>query len=161
MNLEQLDVTDAFLHETWKKCIWKFPRLYPWIYKRNVRKLKKALYGLKQSPEHKPWLTLVINRVMDNCLYSLCGLYSHRMWRKYQTWRYDYQKNLISKSSVNWDTSWVLRWQKMYAIKQKYVINSLTETGMLGCKPANTPIEMNYNYVVMKENQLTKRRIRN
>ncbi|CAL2255067.1 unnamed protein product [Prunus armeniaca] len=32
----------------------------------------------------------------------------------------------------------------IFQSQQKYVMDLLTETGMLGCKPADTPIEMNH-----------------
>ncbi|CAL8167648.1 unnamed protein product [Prunus armeniaca] len=32
----------------------------------------------------------------------------------------------------------------IFLSQRKYVMDLLTETGMLGCKPADTPIEMNH-----------------
>ena len=133
----------------------------------KVCKLKKSLYGLKQSP--RAWFDR-FNKTVKKYGYSQCQA-DHTLFIKHSTkgkWVIlivyvddiiltgDYEdeliklKTLLAKEFETKDLGSlkyflgmeVARSRKGISVSQwKYVLDLLKETGMLGCKPAETPMD--------------------
>lgn len=133
----------------------------------KVCKLKKSLYGLKQSP--RAWFDR-FNKTVKKYGYSQCQA-DHTLFIKHSTkgkleilivyvddiiLTGDYEdeliklKTLLAKEFETKDLGSlkyflgmeVARSRKGISVSQrKYVLDLLKETGMLGCKPAETPMD--------------------
>ncbi|RVW39496.1 Retrovirus-related Pol polyprotein from transposon RE1 [Vitis vinifera] len=167
--LHQFDIKNAFLNGELEEEV--FMMLPPGFYKEEeetrVCKLKKSLYGLKQSP--RAWFDRFA-KVIKNQGYQQ-GQSDHTMFFKQSndgrmTILIVYVDDIILTGD---DTGEVERLKKVLATEfevkdlgqmryflgmevarsrkgisisqRKYVLDLLTETGMLGCKPSDTPIK--------------------
>ncbi|CAL2239859.1 unnamed protein product [Prunus armeniaca] len=170
--LHQFDVENAFLHGDLEEEVYMDlpPGCNSAPDKKNqVCKLKKSLYGLKQSP--KAWFGR-FTKSMKNFGYTQSNSY-HTMFLKHDEGKLTafivYLDDIIVTRN---DAKEQLKLQKylsqefemkdlgdlkyflgievgrsktgIFLSQRKYVMDLLTETGMLGCKPAATPIEMNH-----------------
>ncbi|KAK6131471.1 hypothetical protein DH2020_034779 [Rehmannia glutinosa] len=175
-DLLQFDVKNAFLHGELKEEVYmKIPPGFA-THKTEgkVCRLKKALYGLKQSP--RAWFDR-FSKAMITFGYKQSNA-DHTMFIKYLNGKITilivYVDDIVvtgnnqeemSRLKKHLATEFeikdlgrlryflgieVARSEKGIFISQrKYVLDLLKETGMLGCKPANTPIEANHG---LKEN---------
>ncbi|RVX15996.1 Copia protein [Vitis vinifera] len=111
----------------------------------KVCKLKKSLYGLKQSP--RAWFER-FGKVIKHYGYTQSQA-DHTMFTNIQ------MKKLKGKLAEEFEIKdlGALKYflgmefarfkEGIFVNQQKYVLDLLDETGMLGCKPAETPIEPN------------------
>uniref|UniRef100_A0A2N9GKU7 Uncharacterized protein n=1 Tax=Fagus sylvatica TaxID=28930 RepID=A0A2N9GKU7_FAGSY len=121
--LQQFDVKNAFLHRDLEEEVYMdFPPGFSTSSEsRKVCRLRKSLYGLKQSP--RAWF----------------GRFTHSM-RKYGYHQSQSNHTLFLKHS-----NAVARSKEgIFVSQRKYVLDLLVETGMLACKPIDTPIEQNH-----------------
>ncbi|RVW36141.1 Retrovirus-related Pol polyprotein from transposon RE1 [Vitis vinifera] len=167
--LHQFDIKNAFLNGELEEEV--FMMLPPGFYKKEeetrVCKLKKSLYGHKQSP--KAWFDR-FTKVIKNQGYQQ-GQSDHTMFFKQSndgrmiilivyiddiiltgddTGEVERLKKVLATEFEVKDLAQmryflgmeVARSRKGISISQrKYVLDLLTETGMLGCKPNDTPIK--------------------
>jgi len=169
--LDQFDVKNAFLHGNLKEEVYmEAPPGFSEDFQINeVCKLKKALYGLKQSP--RAWFgrftaamkrygykqsnsdhTLFLKRKGDliTCLIIYVddmiitgsdieeiSQLKNNLFRKFEMKDLGGLKYFLGIK--------VLRSNKGIFISQrKYIMDLLAETGMVDCKPADTPIQVNH-----------------
>nr|CAD1824840.1 unnamed protein product [Ananas comosus var. bracteatus] len=170
-DLQQLDVKNAFLHGDLREEVYmEIP--HGFLTQKNIGKvcrLKNALYGLKQSP--RAWFDRFC-RAMLNFEYKQSDV-DHTMFiKKYMSkitilivyvddivitendpQKMSKLKCYLAKEFEIKDLGKlryflrieVARSEKGIFISQrKYVLNLLQETGMLGCKPIDSPIEVNH-----------------
>ena len=167
--LHQLDVKNAFLNgDLTEEVYMDIPLVFETKATMNkVCKLKKSLYGLKQSP--RAWFDR-FNKTVKKYGYSQCQA-DHTLFIKHSTkgklailivyvddiiLTGDYEdeliklKTLLAKEFETKDLGSlkyflgmeVARSRKGISVSQrKYVLYLLKETGMLGCKPAETPMD--------------------
>jgi len=169
--LYQLDIKNAFLHGDLREEVYMEipPGFATDQTKGKVLKLKKSLYGLKQSP--RAWFDR-LRRAMCNMGYKQCNS-DHTMFyhhsRGHVTILAVYVDDMIITGD---DTLEITRLKcnlsKEFEVKdlgqlryflgieiarsprgivlsqRRYVLDLLDETGMLGCRPASTPIEQNH-----------------
>jgi hypothetical protein len=169
--LLQFDVKNAFLHGDLTEEVYMDPP--PGIEKYSniptVCKLKKALYGLKQSP--RAWFGR-FTKSMKNFGYKQSNS-DHTLFLKHQNGRITALIIYVDDMVVTGDDQDEIESLQQYLAlefemkqlgdlkyflgievarskngiflsQRKYILDLLTETGMLGCKPANTPIEQNH-----------------
>ncbi|KAI3421371.1 uncharacterized protein J3R85_012404 [Psidium guajava] len=169
--LHQLDVKNAFLNGDLEEEV--FMNLPPGFEERfearKVCKLKKSLYGLKQSP--RAWFER-FGKVIKRYGYTQ-GQADHTMFYKHSKEgkvailivyvddivltgdSYDELEKLKGRLAEEFEIKDLgtlkyflgmefARFKEGISVNQrKYVLDLLNETGMLGCKPAETPIEPN------------------
>ena len=167
--LHQLDVKNAFLNGDLTEEVYMDipPGFETKATMNKVCKLKKSLYGLKQSP--RAWFDR-FNKTVKKYGYSQCQA-DHTLFIKHSTkgklailivyvddiiLTGDYEdeliklKTLLAKEFETKDLGSlkyflgmeVARSRKGISVSQwKYVLDLLKETGMLGCKPAETPMD--------------------
>lgn len=135
--------------------------------KGKVCNLKKAQHGLKQSPrawfnwftkamvsfgyklsngDHTIFGTHQDSKIIILIVYMDDIIVTGKIWKKYQPWERSYQRSLKWMNLNNWSTSWVWKCQIRKDImlsQHKHVMDLLSETSKLGCKPANTAIKLN------------------
>ncbi|CAL2255279.1 unnamed protein product [Prunus armeniaca] len=119
-QLHQFDVKNAFLHEDLEEVYMNLPlgcNSAP-NKKNQVCKLIKSLYGFKQSPRINSDHTLLLKR--DEGKLTALIVYVDDI--------------IVTENNA----------EEQLKLQKKYVMDLLTKTGMLGCKPADTPIEMNH-----------------
>ncbi|KAM2392165.1 hypothetical protein ACFX1X_035690 [Malus domestica] len=164
--LKQFDVKNAFLHGNLEEEVYMdFPPGYSVGRNTGVCRLRKSLYGLKQSP--RAWFdrfTQVMKRIGYNQSHSDHTLFVKRRQEKVTALiiyvddmiitRDDFdeisklQSNLAAEFEMKslGDLKYFLgvevaRSSKgIFLSQRKYVLDLLKETGMLGCKPVDTPI---------------------
>ncbi|KAL6327587.1 hypothetical protein AAG906_021878 [Vitis piasezkii] len=117
-----------------------FMRLPPGFCKEEeetkVCKLKKSLYGLKQSP--RAWMTILIMYVND---IILTGDDTREVERLKKVLATEFKVKDLGQMWYFLGME-VARSRKGISISQrKYVLDLLTEIGMLGCKPSDSPIK--------------------
>nr|CAE05707.2 OSJNBb0065J09.3 [Oryza sativa Japonica Group] len=169
--LYQLDVKNAFLHGDLQEEVYMEipPGFSTSQTKGKVLRLKKSLYGLKQSP--RAWFDR-FRRAMCGMGYKQCNgdhtlFYRHRgkkiaILAVYvddiiitgdDTQEIAQLKENISKEFEVKDLGQlkyflgieIARSPRGIVLSQrKYVLDLLCDTGMLGCRPASTPIEQNH-----------------
>ncbi|KAG8488956.1 hypothetical protein CXB51_016958 [Gossypium anomalum] len=142
VNLEwpliQLDVNNAFLNGELNEVYMDFPPGFEGS-KGQVCKLNKSLYGLKQSP--RAWFNCFAKAMTNDII--LTGDDSIEIERLKEFLSLEFQlKNLgnlryflgmeIARSKAGISIS-----------QRKYVLDLLSEVGLLGCKPAETLMEPN------------------
>lgn len=170
--LKQFDVKNAFLNGNLEEEVYM--ELPPGVKlgsstKNKVCRLRKSLYGLKQSP--RAWFgrfsetmkafgyrqsgadhTLFIKRkegkltalivYVDDMVLTGDDHEEMRLLQEYLATEFEMKDLGDLKYFLGIE---VIRTDKGIALSQrKYVLDLLTETGMLACKPAVTPIEMNH-----------------
>ncbi|XP_035838498.1 uncharacterized protein LOC110908724 isoform X1 [Helianthus annuus] len=170
--LHQFDVTNAFLHgDLTEEVYMEAPPGFSGSFKeREVCRLKKSLYGLKQSP--RAWFgkftlamkeygyhqsnadhTLFLKR--RNGLVTCLIIYVDDMIITGNDVEEIAQlkENLFSKFEMK-DLGnlkyflgiEVLRSKRgIFICQRKYVLDLLAETGLIDCKPADTPMVVNHN----------------
>jgi hypothetical protein len=169
--LHQLDVKNAFLHGDLQEEVYmEIPPGFSKSYTTGkVCRLKKSLYGLKQSP--RAWFDR-FRRVLCGMGYKQCNgdhtvFYRHFGRRIVVLVVYvddiivtgdneEEIKQLKKKLSQEFEVKdlgqlryflgiEIARSPKGIVLSQrKYVLDLLGETGMLGCRPASTPIDPNH-----------------
>ena len=169
--LLQFDVKNAFLHGDLAEEVYMDPP--PGIAKYSdatmVCKLKKALYGLKQSP--RAWFGR-FTKSMKNFGYKQSNS-DHTLFLKHRKGKITaliiyvddmvvkgddhdeidcLQQHLTSEFEMKQlgDLKYFLGIEVarskhgIFLSQRKYILDLLTETRMLGCKPVDTPIEQNH-----------------
>jgi transposase InsO family protein len=169
--LLQFDVKNAFLHGDLVEEVYMDPP--PGIPKYSntsmVCKLNKALYGLKQSP--RAWFGR-FTKSMKFFGYTQSN-YDHTLFLKHNHGKITaliiYVDDMIVTGNDPNEISSLQRYlasnfdmkqlgdlkyflgievarskHGIFLSQRKYVLDLLTETGMLGCKPIDTPIEQNH-----------------
>ncbi|KAH9741645.1 protein kinase domain-containing protein [Citrus sinensis] len=182
--LQQLDVKNAFLHGDLEEEVYMDPPLgFENMFERGkVCKLEKSLYGLKQSP--RAWFDR-FTRFILKCGYRQIHS-DHTMFLKHgkedklavfivyvddiilignNIDEIERLKMLLTKEFETKDLGYlkyfleieVARSRKgIFLSQRKYILDLLEETGMLGCKPSDVPIESNHRL-----GATTKRRLVN
>lgn len=171
--LLQFDVKNAFLHGELCEEVYMDPPpgISEYSTTSMVCKLKKALYGLKQSP--RAWFGR-FTKSMKNFGYKQSNS-DHTLFIRHSQGKItaliiyvddmivtgnDYdsisrlQKYLASEFEMKklGDLKYFLGIEVarskhgIFLSQRKYILDLLSETGMLGCKPVNTPIEQNHKY---------------
>jgi hypothetical protein len=169
--LHQLDVKNAFLHGDLEEEVYMDipPGYNTNSAEKTVCKLQKALYGLKQSP--RAWFGRFTS-AMKKYGFKQCNS-DHTLFLKhrqgYVTALIIYVDDMIITGD---DTEEISRLQKnlasefemkdlgglkyflgievarstrnIFLSQRKYVLDLLSETGMLDCKPVDTPIVQNH-----------------
>ena len=169
--LLQFDVKNAFLHGDLEEEVYMYPPVGMEKYSSTtmVCKLKKALYGLKQSP--RAWFGR-FTKSMKNFGYKQSNL-DHTLFLKHQKGKIatliiyvddmvvtgddheeieSLQRHLASEFEMKQlgDLKYFLGIEVarsnngIFLSQRKYILDLLTETCMLGCKPTKTPIEQNH-----------------
>ncbi|KAL6316992.1 hypothetical protein AAG906_026686 [Vitis piasezkii] len=136
-SLHQLDVKNAFLNGDLEEEVYMdIPAGLETTSNFNkVCRLRKSLYGLKQSPGKAAIIIVYVDDII------LTGDHEEKI---------DLLKKLLTKEFEIKDLGnlkyflgmEIARSKKGIAVSQrKYVLDLLNETGMLGCKPAETPMD--------------------
>ena len=181
-NLYQHDVKNAFLHGDLEEEIYMdLPQGYKTYLSNKVCKLQKTIYGLKQSP--RAWFGKFTN-VMKSFGYCQCNQ-DHTLFFKYNrdneiTLVLVYVDDIIV---IGNDTQEIItlkeKFFKVFDMKylgilgsflgmeisyseknifisqQRYILNILTETGFLDCKPISTPIDPNFRILLDEREEKT------
>ncbi|XP_062090436.1 retrovirus-related Pol polyprotein from transposon RE1 isoform X1 [Humulus lupulus] len=169
--LHQLDVKNAFLNGDLEEEVYMDipPGFENSSNHDKVCRLKKSLYGLKQSP--RAWFGKFTKSIIQNG-YTQCQA-DHTLFVKLDSDKRiailivyvddiiltsDYKEELVmlksflSKEFEIKDLGYLRYFLGMeiarsrhgiFVSQRKYVLDLLKETGMLGCKPASTPMESN------------------
>ncbi|CAL9025055.1 unnamed protein product, partial [Prunus brigantina] len=148
--LLQFDVKNAFLHGDLKEEIYMDPPPgIPVTSKEGmVCKLRKSLYGLKQSP--RAWFgRFAASRRKSGYVQSNSD---HTLFLKRRKEIQSLQKYLASEFEMKslGDLKYFLGIEVarskhgIFLSQRKYVLDLLAETGMLDCKPIDTPSEQNH-----------------
>ena len=170
--LKQFDVKNAFLNGELEEEVYMDPPPGTKCSPSNVGKvckLKRSLYGLKQSP--RAWFGK-FSKSMKVFGYKQCNS-DHTLFIKHQAGRMTALIVYVDDMVVTGDDPEEMEALQQYLSKEfemkdlgelryflgievarsrlgislsqkKYVLDLLSETGMLACKPAETPIEMNH-----------------
>ncbi|GJU00702.1 ribonuclease H-like domain-containing protein [Tanacetum coccineum] len=109
----QLDVNNAFLYGDLEEVVYMKPPEGYFPSDNKVCRLKKSLYGLKQAP--RQWNAKLTSTLIEN------GFSQSKL------------KYFLGIEVVDTDKSICLN-------QRKYVLDLLSEYGMLACKPAKTPL---------------------
>ncbi|CAL8152273.1 unnamed protein product [Prunus armeniaca] len=164
--LHQFDVKSAFLHgELTEEVYMDIPPGYNTTQTGTVCRLRKALYGLKQSP--RAWFGR-FTMAMKNNGFKQCNS-DHTLFLKHRKGKVTAliicvddmiitgnDKQEISQLQDYLATEFEMKdlgglkyflgievarsQQGIFLSQRKYVLHLLTDTGMLDCKPADTPI---------------------
>ncbi|RVW97919.1 Retrovirus-related Pol polyprotein from transposon TNT 1-94 [Vitis vinifera] len=129
-SLHQLDVKNAFLNGDLEEEVYMdIPAGLETTSNFNkVCRLRKSLYGLKQSP--RAWFERFTKVIMKKKIDLL---------KKLLTKEFEIKDLGNLKYFLGME---IARSKKGIAVSQrKYVLDLLNETGMLGCKPAETPMD--------------------
>ncbi|GJV27897.1 ribonuclease H-like domain-containing protein [Tanacetum coccineum] len=114
----QLDVNNAFLYEDLVETVYMRPREGYFPSGNKVCRLKKFLYGLKQAP--RQWNAKLTSTLIENGFNQSKSDYS-----------------LYTKSDKGVFLVCLFMWMILSLL---YVLDLLSEYGMLACKPAKTPL---------------------
>jgi Reverse transcriptase (RNA-dependent DNA polymerase) len=170
-NIHQLDVKNAFLHGDLKEEVYM--ELPPGFDNEQVAgkvcRLKRSLYGLKQSP--RAWFdrfskTMIkegyLQSNADHTMFirrkrgKLCVLIVYvddivltgndivEMKRIKSSLATEFEMKDLGPLHYFLGIEVVSSPNGIFLSQQKYVLELLHETGMLGCRPANTPIDPNH-----------------
>ncbi|RVW47383.1 Retrovirus-related Pol polyprotein from transposon TNT 1-94 [Vitis vinifera] len=139
--LHQFDIKIAFLNGELEKEV--FMMLSPGFCKEEeetrVCKLKKSLYGLKQSPRSNDGRMTILIVYVDDIILTGDDIGEVERLKKVLATKFEVKDLGQMRYFLGME---VARSRKGISISQrKYVLNLLTETGMLGCKPSDTPIK--------------------
>ncbi|CAN6687056.1 unnamed protein product [Malus baccata var. baccata] len=164
--LKQFDVKNAFLHGHLEEEVYMdFPPGYNAGGKTGVCRLRKSLYGLKQSP--RAWFgrfTQVMRRFgyyqshSDHTLFVkrgsgkvtaliiyvddmiITGDDSEEMMKLEQNLAAEFEMKNLGDLKYFLGVEVARSSRGIFLSQRKYVLDLLKETGMLGCKPVDTPI---------------------
>ncbi len=169
--LHQFDVKNAFLHgELTEEVYMDIPPGYNTTQTGTVCRLRKALYGLKQSP--RAWFGR-FTMAMKNNGFKQCNS-DHTLFLKHRKGKVTaliiYVDDMIITGNDKQEISQLQDYlatefemkdlgglkyflgievarsqQGIFLSQRKYVLDLLTDTGMLDCKPADTPIVQNHH----------------
>ncbi|CAL2264786.1 unnamed protein product [Prunus armeniaca] len=169
--LHQFDVKNAFLHgELTEEVYMDIPPGYNTTHTGIVCRLRKALYELKQSP--RAWFGR-FTMAMKNNGFKQCNS-DHTLFLKHQKGKVTaliiYVDDMIITGNNKQEISQLQDYlatefemkdlgglkyflgievarsqQGIFLSQRKYVLDLLTDTGMLDCKPADTPIVQNHH----------------
>ncbi|CAL2271768.1 unnamed protein product [Prunus armeniaca] len=170
-SLHQFDVKDAFLHGVLTEEVYMdIPFGYNTTQTGTVCKLRKALYGLKQSPRAWfEWFTMSMkNNGFKQCNSDHTLFLKHR--KRMVTTLIIYVDDMIITGNDKQEISQLQDYlatefemkdlgglkyflgiemvgsqQGIFLSQRKYVLDLLIDTGMLNCKPTNTPIVHNHH----------------
>ena len=183
--LHELDVKNASLNGNLEEKVYMEipPGLETSFNNNRVCKLKKSLYGLKQSP--RAWFDKFAKSVRKQG-YTQCQA-DHTLFVKFSSKKKivvlivyvddiiltgDYEEELsgmkkhLAKEFEIKDLVYlryflgmeVARSKKgIFVSQRKYVLDLLKETSMLGCKPADTPMDSTNKIRIEKNNALVDR----
>ncbi|CAL8997528.1 unnamed protein product [Prunus brigantina] len=170
--LHQFDVKNAFLHGDLEEEVYMDPPPGCNLSsesKHYVCKLKKSLYGLKQSPrawfgrltksmrafgykqsnfDHTLFLKHKENKIttlivyVDDMIVTGDDPDERKALQEYLSKEFEMKDLGTLKYFLGIEVS--RSQQGIFLSQRKYVMDLLTETGMLGCKPVNTPMEENH-----------------
>ncbi|KAM2020888.1 hypothetical protein ACFX16_042974 [Malus domestica] len=174
-SLKQFDVKNAFLHGDLEEEVYmELPPRYEVQNKAGkVCRLRKALYGLKQSP--RAWFgrftdamkkygyqqgnadhTLLIKRrggkvtlliiYVDDMVVTCDD--TEEMERLHEYLSSEFEMKDLGGLKYFLGIEVARSRDGIYLSQRKYVLDLLSETGMLACKPAETPIVRNYHLAV-------------
>ncbi|CAL8164293.1 unnamed protein product [Prunus armeniaca] len=142
--LHQFDVKNAFLHgELTEEVYMDIPPGYNTTQTGTVSKLRKALYGLKQSPRawFGPFTMATKNNGFKQCNPDHTLFLKHRKGKV--TTLIIYVDDMIITGNDKLEISQL---QDYLATEfEMKDLDLLTDTGMLDCKPTNTPIVQNHH----------------
>ncbi|CAL8134140.1 unnamed protein product [Prunus armeniaca] len=150
--LHQFDVKNAFLHgELAEEVYMDIPHGYNTTQTGTVCRLRKALYGLKQSP--RAWFGR-FTMAMKNNGFKQCNT-DHTLFLKHRKGKEISQLQDYLATEFEMKDLGGLKYflgievarsqQGIFLSQMKYVLDLLTDTGMLDCKPADTPIIQNHH----------------
>ncbi|BBG94371.1 ABC-2 type transporter family protein [Prunus dulcis] len=169
--LHQFDVKNAFLHgELTEEVYMDIPPGYNTTQTGIVCRLRKALYGLKQSP--RAWFGR-FTMAMKNNGFKQCNS-DHTLFLKHRKGKVTaliiYVDDMIITGNDKQEISQLQDYlatefemkdlgglkyflgievarsqQGIFLSQRKYVLDLLTDIGMLDCKPADTPIVQNHH----------------
>ncbi|BBH06529.1 ABC-2 type transporter family protein [Prunus dulcis] len=169
--LHQFDVKNAFLHgELAEEVYMDIPPGYNTTQTGIVCRLRKALYGLKQSP--RAWFGR-FTMAMKNNGFKQCNS-DHTLFLKHRKGKVTaliiYVDDMIITGNDKQEISQLQDYlatefemkdlgglkyflgievarsqQGIFLSQRKYVLDLLTDIGMLDCKPADTPIVQNHH----------------
>ncbi|KAJ9556963.1 hypothetical protein OSB04_011577 [Centaurea solstitialis] len=143
--LHQLDVKNAFLNgDLEEEVFMDIPRGFnSQANQGKVCNLRKSLYGLKQSPW--AWFDR-FSKVLKRTRYTQCQA-DHTLFIKHTS-----NRKIKDLGDLKYFLGMeVARSRKgIFLSQRKYVLDLLKETGMLGCKPADTPMDP-YNKIGSKQ----------
>ncbi|KAL5823155.1 hypothetical protein ACOSQ4_021055 [Xanthoceras sorbifolium] len=184
-NLQQFDVKNAFLHGNLEEEIYmKVPLGFGSTNEEQVVcKLKKALYGLKQSP--RAWFgrftkvmlnlgfkqsqgdhTLFVRHsplggvtallvYVDDIIVTGDDMEGIDRLKKCLVKEFEIKELRRLKYFLGIEVAHSR--QGIFISQQKYVIDLLKDTGKLGCKPVDTPIEFNHKLCDLPEDAAVDR----
>ncbi|BBH08684.1 ABC-2 type transporter family protein [Prunus dulcis] len=181
--LHQFDVKNAFLHgELTEEVYMDIPPGYNTTQTGTVCRLRKALYGLKQSP--RAWFGR-FTMAMKNNGFKQCNS-DHTLFLKHRKGKVTaliiYVDDMIITGNDKQEISQLQDYlatefemkdlgglkyflgievarsqQGIFLSQRKYVLDLLTDTGMLDCKPADTPIVQNHHLGEYPDQVLTNK----
>ncbi|CAL2258010.1 unnamed protein product [Prunus armeniaca] len=141
--LHQFDVKNAFLHGDLEEEVYMdpLPRCNLSSEKKHYMcKLKKSLYGLKQSP--KAWFGRLTKSMWAFGYKQSDDPDERKALQEYLSKEFEMKHLGTLKYFLGIEVS--RSQQGIFLSQRKYVMDLLTETGMLGFKPVNTPMEENH-----------------
>jgi Reverse transcriptase (RNA-dependent DNA polymerase) len=173
-NLSQMDVKNAFLQGNLEEEVYI---TLPSGHKNEsdpslVCKLQKAIYGLKQSPrawyaklsfsllkikfikstadssmfiKHSQNITTIILVYVDDII--ITGNNNEKITRVKQYLKKEFDIKDLGQLSFFFGIEIAHSNKGLFLSQRKYVLDLLKETGKLGAKPVNTPMEINTKFV--------------
>lgn len=181
-SLHQFDVKNAFLHGDLKEEVYmEAPSGFKAEFKEGeVCRLKKSLYGLKHSP--RAWFgrftvamklygfnqsnsdhTLFLKRrgELVTCLIIyvddmiITGDDIEEISKLRENLFKEFEMKDLGRLKYFLGIEVLRSTQGIFICQKKYILDLLTETGMLECKPADTPIVVNHGLKILEEVELT------
>ncbi|CAJ2646885.1 unnamed protein product [Trifolium pratense] len=144
--LHQLDVKNAFLNGDLEEEVYMdIPPGFEDKFGSNVCKLNKSLYGLKQSP--RAWFEKFTYSMKKQGYIQ--GQADHTLFTKFSqdgkiAVLIVYVDDIVLTGDDIVEMARVARSKDGIVVsQQKYILDLLKETGMSGCRPADTPMDPN------------------
>ncbi|RVW82116.1 Retrovirus-related Pol polyprotein from transposon RE1 [Vitis vinifera] len=149
--LQQLDIKNAFLNGDLEEEVYMEipPGFEESMAKNQVCKLQKSLYGLKQSP--RAWFDRFTKAVLK--LGYKQGQADHTLFvKKSHAGKLAILIVYVDDIILSGNDMGMARSRKGIVVSQrKYILDLLKETGMLGCKPIDTPMDSQKKLGIEKE----------
>ncbi|PRQ43410.1 putative RNA-directed DNA polymerase [Rosa chinensis] len=169
--LKQFDVKNAFLHGDLKEEVYMYlpPGFIAHSQEGMVCRLKKSLYRLKQSPrawfgrfrqslkafgykQSNSYHTLILkrrrNKITALIIYVddmiVTGDDQEEVKKLEAYLSYEFEMKDLGGLKYFLGIEVARSKEGIFLSQRKYVLDLLTETGMLACKPADTPMEQNH-----------------
>ncbi|GJX11580.1 ribonuclease H-like domain-containing protein, partial [Tanacetum coccineum] len=138
----QLDVNNAFLYGDLDEIVYMKPLEGYFPSGNKVCRLKKSLYGLKQAP--RQWNAKLTSTLIENGFIqskSEYSLYTKSDKGVFLTLLVYVDDIIIAGNNVSEIEKFKVYTDKGICLNQrKYVLDLMSEYGMLACKPVNTPL---------------------